>query len=285
MKKPDNAVPTHSFLFWLVIPVTVVWLAVNYVRAEVDENVSVSSREGANSANRIAVVTREYPDLPENRSGYISLWFDDAWLSQYITAAPILRQYGYLGTMAVPTKAVETNGYVNWAQIQTLQKEGWEITNHSQTHSCEMQDWTEAEIREEFINSSIDLWSRGLTSDIFVSPCGVNSPVLEKSAKLHFTAFRGVGPGINDLNNLNLNELKVKNIDRDTSIDELRNLLDLTKQNKSWLIIVFHKIGEQGQSDEDETYNIKLEDFEALMEEIRLREIDVVTASQIIKNQ
>ncbi len=285
MQKPDEqSIPKHSFLFWLVIPCIVVWLAFNYVRAATDTNYRVAPVEAKTTESNIEVFTREFPDPPENINGYVTLWFDDAWMSQYTTAAPLLKEYGFVGTMAVPTKAIETQDYANWGQVQRLQKEGWEITNHSQTHDCEMHNWSKADIKNEFIRATLELWSKELTSDIFVSPCGVTSATLVREAKTHFAAFRGVSPGINDLANLDPYQLSIKNIDMNTTLDELTHLLVSTKQSKGWLIIVFHKVGEDVEATEDELYNIELEDFKLLLEEIKLREIPVVTPSQLLKS-
>lgn len=63
--------------------------------------------------------------------------FDDATASQYSVVAPLLVEYGFDATFFIcefPPNFTDTTLYMNWRQIGELDKMGFEIANHTQTH-------------------------------------------------------------------------------------------------------------------------------------------------------
>ena len=63
--------------------------------------------------------------------------FDDATASQYSIVAPLLKQYGFGGTFYIcefPPSSADSNLYMNWRQIKELDRMGFEIANHTQSH-------------------------------------------------------------------------------------------------------------------------------------------------------
>lgn len=72
--------------------------------------------------------------LPENP---IILTFDDGYIDHYVTAAPILNQFGLTGTFFVITSFADNNraGYMSWEQIEDLHNQGMEIEPHTKNHA------------------------------------------------------------------------------------------------------------------------------------------------------
>lgn len=68
----------------------------------------------------------------------VVLTFDDAPASQYAIVAPLLKEFGFGGTFFVcefqPNYA-DSSLYMNWRQIQALDRMGFEIANHTHTHA------------------------------------------------------------------------------------------------------------------------------------------------------
>src|SRR5471030_3294364 len=70
----------------------------------------------------------------------VILTFDDAVLSHYTNVAPLLKKYGFGATFFVcvfggnPAFADKTM-YMSWEQISELSKMGFEIGNHTRTHT------------------------------------------------------------------------------------------------------------------------------------------------------
>ncbi len=90
---------------------------------------------------------RGAPDVPTRRNKTVVITFDDAFLSVYERARPILKQYGYVGNVFVisgyvgrrsgwdyPFSARER--HCSWAELSALARDGWEIGSHSHSHAA-----------------------------------------------------------------------------------------------------------------------------------------------------
>ena len=67
----------------------------------------------------------------------VVLTFDDATASHYSVVAPLLKKYGFGATFFIcefPPNFSDTAKYMNWRQIQELNRMGFEIANHTQNH-------------------------------------------------------------------------------------------------------------------------------------------------------
>lgn len=84
----------------------------------------------------------------------VVLTFDDACLSQFTFAAPLLKQYGFGATFFVgefPVRPTEKRDdlYMTWAQMKQLNDMGFEIGNHSMTHPLSLAGLPRDEIIRE----------------------------------------------------------------------------------------------------------------------------------------
>ncbi len=66
----------------------------------------------------------------------VILNFDDGRKTQFTQAKPILDKYGFKATFNVVCDYLDNKkGYMNWKDIETLQKEGHDIASHSMSHA------------------------------------------------------------------------------------------------------------------------------------------------------
>lgn len=278
----------HSFLFWLLIPVVLVWLSVSYITGVIlDKPGWFTNKNGSEKTNTVVSYFQDFGTFSENLDQpFVTLWFDDAWLSQYMAAYPILKKFDFPGVIAVPAYLVETPGYMNWAQLRTLQKNGWEMTDHSLEHNCRMNSWSREKIAYEYKTSKFILWKNNLSADIFVTPCGVDSDVMREEAKKMFIAYRTVDPGFNDPKNVDFHNLKVKNVDNDdVNLAIMKSWIDEAKKTKSWVIILFHKVGEKHVTSGDDEFNVSIDDLTEIVKYIKDSGIKVVVPHQILASQ
>jgi len=277
----------HSFLFWLVVPIVMVWLSIGYITGFVrDKPIWFRNENVSKESTTVVPYFQEHGSFSENlNQPFITFWFDDAWLSQYLEAYPVLKNNNFTGTIAVPVNSVETPNYMNWAQLRILQKDGWEITDHSLSHDCNMQNWDSEKVAYEYRISKLILWKNNLSADIFVTPCGVDGNIMRQEAMKTFLGYRTVDPGFNKPSDFNFYNLKVKNINDTVSIDDVKSWIDLTKESKSWLILVFHKVGEKNGDLGEEKFNLSKDDFENIVAYIRSSNIKVVLPGQIMSSQ
>jgi len=121
--------------------------------------------------------------LPDKSLG---LSVDDAFVSFAETAWPLLRTYGFPVTLFVNTDSIGTSGYLGWAQIKELQRQGVEIGHHTASHAYLLEleadenfsQW-QGRVRADIQRASAAFQEHlGLVPELFAYPYGEYHPVL-----------------------------------------------------------------------------------------------------------
>ena len=114
----------------------------------------------------------EGAELPENP---VVITFDDGYDDNYTYAYPILKKYGFKGTIFVITSFLDRNqpGYITWGQAQEMESSGViNIESHTVTHSS-MTEQTDEQLRYEMAESKRDIEQRlGKTVGFIAYPTG-----------------------------------------------------------------------------------------------------------------
>lgn len=178
--------------------------------------------------------------------GMVSLNFDDGFLSAYEIAFPILEEAGMRGTLYLISRHMEPPLYMTRAQALDIQSRGHEIGAHTREH-VRLSGLTYSEIQDEVIGSKEDLEKMGFRGvDTFAYPFGdYNQDVLAVVKEAGFIAARGTHPGFNHAATDPF-QLQSKLIEKGRSIEEIRALIDRAVQEKTWLILAFHRMGDKG---------------------------------------
>ena len=138
----------------------------------------------------------EGAELPENP---VVITFDDGYYDNYKYAYPILKKYGFKGTIFVVTSFLDRGqqGYITWGQAQEMESSGViNIESHTVTHSS-MTEQTDEQLRYEMAESKRDIEQRlGKTVDFIAYPTGpfnlhIASLVKEAGYKGAFTIKYG----------------------------------------------------------------------------------------------
>lgn len=68
--------------------------------------------------------------------GMVTFVFDDGLVGTYQYAYPVLRKYGFTGTMGIIATKYDSDNddYMNAEQIKQMEKAGWEVASHGLTH-------------------------------------------------------------------------------------------------------------------------------------------------------
>ena len=89
-------------------------------------------------------------ELPENP---VLITFDDGYEDNYTNAYPILKKYGFKGTIFVISSFLGKNkNYITWDQAREMDADGINIESHTVDHKS-MTDLTDDELREELVAS------------------------------------------------------------------------------------------------------------------------------------
>ena len=269
-----------NLISWLVIPI----ILVSFVFSYFVEGIKGSGKDEKNVnllSSRVdfdKVFTREklLSGFNWNGEGVVTIWFDDAWLTQYEVAYPILLSKNIKATLAVPTDSVGEKNYMGWWHIEKLQYDGWEINSHTRSHSCEG-EFDNKRLASEFLGSKIDLENHKLLAENFVAPCGVITPEILETVKGHYLSLRTSGPGANPIPVADPYSLKTYVLNNSTTLDYVKNLINDAKSEKYWLLLAFHQIDNSGTK-----YAITPELFTQIVDEIEKSGLQIALPIQVL---
>jgi peptidoglycan/xylan/chitin deacetylase (PgdA/CDA1 family) len=177
-----------------------------------------------------------------NTGAKVSFTFDDGNRSAWQHAAPVLAQFGYVGTSYVTTGFVGQEGYMNWNQVKRLQNErGWEIGSHSVTHPL-LTEVSSTQLETEMRQSKQMLATRGIQARSFASPYGDYNNAVMAAAARHYENHRGFHDQGNNYWPYSDYLLQVRQVQRDISVDQVKQYINEAEANGTWLILVFHDI-------------------------------------------
>ena len=134
-------------------------------------------------------------DLPEKTIG---LTIDDAFLSIYKKAWPILKEKNLPFTIFVSTGAVgvKSKKIMNWSQIREMVNSGVTIGHHTKNH-FHLVSRDKETIINEIEEANIDFFKNlGFTPDIFAYPYGEYNNEIKQITKKYFKAAFGQQSGV-----------------------------------------------------------------------------------------
>lgn len=236
MMKKESINLKLSLVLWLLIPI----LISSIYLLRITQVLSID--KPGQPVQNIRKEKIDVSDFVWDGRGLVTFWFDDAWLSQYKHGYRIMQKFGFKAALAVPTEHVGYELYMNWNHIRKLHFKGWEIISHTRNHDCELIEKSFLEAAKEILGGKIDLANQGIISDIYVPPCGITSEEIDRLVKTNFSAQRVVDPGLNPLPVNDKYYLKIRTIERNTSIDDVKIWINQAKYYNQWLIFMFHDI-------------------------------------------
>lgn len=280
MKENIKYFPTNKFpiLSWMLIPILISWIALNYLIGIIEQPNRTNQTFNTAADKIYQDISAVNWDFNWQKTGLVTFWFDDGWITQYSTAAPYLEDRKFVAALSVPTSAVGTNNYMNWAQIERLQFKGWEITSHSRSHSCEPDKLTDQQMQEELLGAKQDLILQGLATQVFVPPCGISNQKLIAEAKKDYAGLRTSRYGVNSIPVSDPYDLLVIEIDNTVVVKEISEWVDQVKKDRKWLILMFHKI-----DNSNERFSSPSETFYKIVDIVERSGLPVVTPRQVLQ--
>jgi peptidoglycan/xylan/chitin deacetylase (PgdA/CDA1 family) len=129
----------------------------------------------------------------------VAITVDDAFISFYKEAFPLLKSYGLPVTLFVATEAIDLNrrGYASWDQIREMQAAGVEIGSQSHTHPHMPKiDLAKARLEIETSNNRF-IDELGVKPKLFAYPFGEYTPEIRNLIKeMGFDAAFGQHSGV-----------------------------------------------------------------------------------------
>lgn len=129
----------------------------------------------------------------------VVLTFDDSYASHYDNAMPLLKQYGWPGTIFVITGSIGERGHMTWDQVRAAAREGMELGAHTINHpSLELLSG-ERLVREIAGSRKALQEETGQSIDFFCYPAGkLNDEVVRVTREAGFLGAVTTKPGLAD---------------------------------------------------------------------------------------
>lgn len=139
----------------------------------------------------------EYLDCSlDNEQQSVIITFDDGWYNNYSQAFPVLKELGLKATIFVVTDFIGQKGYMDWPQLEEMQKNGISIQSHTASHGA-LTEKSEAQIGKELRLSKNKIEDRlGKTVQFMSAPHGmVDKRVVDAAIAAGYRAICTSEPG------------------------------------------------------------------------------------------
>ncbi|MBC7876673.1 MAG: polysaccharide deacetylase family protein [Anaerolineales bacterium] len=143
------------------------------------------------STELLVKAIEEGTDLPLRP---IIITFDDGHLNNYTNAFPVMKKYGFTGTLYIVGKYMGTPEYMNAEQIREMVADGWDVGSHSMSH-LDLTSLDPQQQQYEIVESRRFLETElGIPIQTFSYPFGVkDTTVVNLTYSAGYTAAMGTG--------------------------------------------------------------------------------------------
>jgi peptidoglycan/xylan/chitin deacetylase (PgdA/CDA1 family) len=187
------------------------------------------------------VSMQQYTPVGFNRP-LLTLTFDDGILSQYSNGLPLLQKYNLPATFYIISGMLGQEGYMTGAQVKSLYNVGEDIGSHSVTHP-DLTTLRATQLTNELSRSQTSLQQLlGVPVKNFAPPYGlINNNVLTQIKKYYQTS-RGIESGLNDKASFNPYNIKVQDVDINTTPAQVADWIKQAQATNTWLVLVYHAV-------------------------------------------
>lgn len=173
------------------------------------------------------------------------LTFDDATISHYKFAFPIMQEFGFAGFASVPTDNAGSEGNLTVDQMREMQELGWEFGSETQTHAHSSQLSSE-ELRTELEGSKRWLLENGFVrgAEFLTYPYSDHSGEVVDTASDYYAMARSVadsfmGDGLNRATLTNPLHIVGHSV-YSSNISEAKSFVDLAVKYNQTVVLNFH---------------------------------------------
>jgi peptidoglycan/xylan/chitin deacetylase (PgdA/CDA1 family) len=183
------------------------------------------------------------------REGVVSFSFDDGYDEHYDVAASILAESGLRATAYVMPDQVGQPGYMTLEQLRSLDRVfGWDVASH---HFTPFTEFTRAELPGILDGILSSLGADGFTRGVrhLAYPLGKHDSGIVALVRPRFATARLASGGPETLPPANPHRLRALNVLRSTPPEALVAAAERARNEREWLILMFHFLVEAPQLD------------------------------------
>ena len=199
----------------------------------------------------------------------VTFVFDDG-CDTNLSIKTLFDTQGEVACAAIVTDWVGNENKLTWTNINTLQTAGWEIVNHTKTHT-NLTTLNEAQIITELEGSISAFSAQGFEPNSLALPYGATNALVRSVSAEYFRSARAIGsPWVNP-QIIDVYALAARSADDHTAIATYKADVDTAKAGNRWVIFYMHVTDEN-----DETMLDELIDY------IQAEGVDIVTMNQAL---
>lgn len=205
--------------------------------------------------------------------GSVVISFDDGVASQYETALPMLEERGWPGVAAIIPDSLNRSGRLSIEQCREMRDAGWEISAHG---GRALPEFDSSEERVRYLQNARDYIANRVSEagarHYFVPYHRMDAASIEDVREVYETSFIfGGQPAASPPTDGHM-------ISRVNGHDAsaISGMLALAAKYNQTVVTLVHGVGDGDLDDVTEA------EFEALLDEIELHDLDVVTASDLL---
>lgn len=216
---------------------------------------------------------------PRPEGAVVSITFDDGWSDHARYAAPAMRPYGWPGTVYVVPYLVGTAGYMTEDELWALADEGWEIGGH---YHPSLEGRVDPELGGivRRVRAFVETYRRDADLPItFAYPQGYfDGHTVAPAVGQGFDAARTILDGLESLPPGDPLRLRSFSVLPTTDPGQIDAYLELALRERSWLILVVHKLDPQPR----EPTEIAPEQFAEILQRIAASGLPVRTVADVL---
>jgi peptidoglycan/xylan/chitin deacetylase (PgdA/CDA1 family) len=214
----------------------------------------------------------------------VSVTLDDGWANQYANALPALNANGIKATFYIISGSLtDTPDYMSSTQVKALSDAGYEIGDHTITHT-DLTTVTSTVLTSEMKDSQTTLQNlTGKPVTDFAYPYGAYNTATITEGKKYFASQRTVDAGLNTKDNLDATKLKMYEVDNNITQAQVKAWVDEAIASKSWLILTYHEVATTPVDPTDVQYTTQPADFAAEMAYIKSTGVATETVAQALQ--
>lgn len=184
------------------------------------------------------IITKNTSLINSKSNPLVTFVFDDGNETDYTVAKDIFSSQGEVACTAVVTNLVNTKNFLSVSQLTELQKDGWEILSHTESHP-NLKTLSESQVEAELSNSKSILENLGFTIKNLVYPYNKTNGTVKKIAAKYYRSGRDGG---SMLNPYILDRYELKSYSIKHNLSKMKSYIDNAYSEKTWLIFYHHQI-------------------------------------------
>lgn len=217
--------------------------------------------------------------VPRPDKGYVVLTFDDSLESHYTEAFKKMQEYEMPGNVGVITGEVGSEGSLTVEQMNEMRDAGWEFASHA-TRNASLTSLPTQEMWLAINDASDWLDSNGFTTgnESFVYPHGsFDKEIVDFVRRKHAMGFRYMDP-LSAASGRITDPLTIGRGDGSYNLDHSKTMVNYAEHFHNITVLAFHGIKSEGG------LSMSTTDFSELIDYIERRDVEVITYSDIKKN-